>query len=1690
MDLKPKLQPTLISNPHPLLGDGREYHYAGFHDGETLGEYCARNKVDVPKSNLALFVNGERILADWSTFLPKHGDAITLRSVAQGSGGRKVFSIVVMIALAVAAPYAAGAMGFTAGTTGFKIATGLIMVGGSLLISAVLPPIKPAQMGAKDKEQSPTYGINAGRNQMSPYSPMTVVFGKHKLVPFLASKPYTTFVGDDQYLSQAFHLGVQPGINISQIKIGETLIGNYREVEIQRSLADGSLTLVSGNVDTIEGFEFTKADGWTLRTSPADTEFIDVDLTANLYNIADDGTERDEEVTVEAQYRKQGTTQWLPLGGSYSTKATHYWSLGYYTKEYGGGRNNEWERNVWNQVRYGSTDPDEHTNGETEQVLISSYRNPLTGVLKQEHKTFTWRWVRMPRAWQGVAPNPVSHVNNTGVQLMKGKSPQKPARATMSVNVPRGIYDVRVRKVTNDVNTNRRSNKTAVAQIRFTQADDADYSGQDRLAVRIKATSQLHGAIDELSVIASAKCLVWKNGNWVEEETSNPAWWFLHWALGRFDNKGHRVYGEGLPMSRIDVDGIRAWAAFCDAKNLTFNWVLDRKMSIEDVYYTIARAGRAGVTWQTGKRGVVFDSANIPTTTMITPANIIAGSYEYTYINTKVADEIIINFFNKDRDYAKDVVRQKVPGTDDVNNPITLDLEGCTDASMAGREANLLAASQHYHRKQHRWDMDIEGMLAVRGDVVEMTHDLNSWGQSGRLMGASGKTVVLDGYVKGASGGWLSLRSPNNKIAYLRADGSGDTDSLIVTSDWPAGFEPPTDETAHDYLWQYDPVKTPGKKLHIKSVQPKSDSVFTFEAIEYVPEYYAAESGNFHHLEKPDSQYGYSPISVMDIIVTEKDADEATDSATVVITWLLSESAISNVSIMANGVAHSQFNNVYGNQVSIIAKTGDELLIEVTPFKAGRASESMTYNHVVAGTNELIPTPTGLVVIGGFNKTSVRIKWDRVLNATGYEVQVESGSAVRRTVKIGDTLTYTYSHADMLQDGGLTRTLTFKVRALGKGTSRSGWAEVTATNPQIGPLQGIEVFESVKSLMFTCKKPDDEDFAGFLYWISDDVNFVPTVANAHFDGAFNQYFFEKINGLPLESKDYYIWAAGYDTFGKDNLNISPSYKAKPLLLRLDPQSITEEMIADGAFTITKFADNIKPPVVVTTMPTTAKENDQVILASTGKLYRYVSGVWKPVIQEVGDIDSLPASKVNGTLTLGQVPAIPTTKLTGQVQANQIAANAIGANHIAANVIEAGHVKARSLTGDRLVSNSVTANELAANSVTAGKVAAGAIGADQISAGAITASKLTVTDFTNLVLNGQFLDGVTGWIQTSRRSVIGVPSGFAGEFKYRDAYYGNRFAVVPGEVFRVKATIWRVGTPVSSMSVGLRFINKEGTSSWVEAFSVPAPGPGSATPYSGIITVPSDAVSAMFWVQYDIAGTDHQPDNYWLGADFGLHRATNGELIVDGSIKTQHMTANSISGDRIAANTLNGDRIIANTVHGNRIQANTINGDRVITNTMHGNRITARTLTADRLVAGTITAASGVIADAAITTAKIGDLQVERLKIGNNAVTTMSFLSPSGTTGSGGSIINPPQIWSTIIPAHSIVVFKFDIHAKSGVPSIAYYTVSGQRTDFNVDGLGASSGWLTMFSQSTSSIAFGANGSRGWSAEIAILTRYK
>lgn len=137
------------------------------------------------------------------------------------------------------------------------------------------------------------------------------------------------------------------------------------------------------------------------------------------------------------------------------------------------------------------------------------------------------------------------------------------------------------------------------------------------------------------------------------------------------------------------------------------------------------------------------------------------------------------------------------------------------------------------------------------------------------------------------------------------------------------------------------------------------------------------------------------------------------------------------------------------------------------------------------------------------------------------------------------------------------------------------------------------------------------------------------------------------------------------------------------------------------------------------------------------------------------IPNISADKIQGALSLAQVPAIPTTKLTGTIGAHQLQANSIGANLIQANAIGTTHLQSNSVGAQQMQANSIGANaiqanaigadKLQANSVTAAKIQTGAIRANHVAAGELTADKLAIGLGGNLLYNPIFDNNAYGWI---------------------------------------------------------------------------------------------------------------------------------------------------------------------------------------------------------------------------------------------------------------------------------------------------------------------------------------------------------
>ncbi|MBN3003349.1 hypothetical protein JW897_06315 [Chromobacterium alkanivorans] len=748
--------PRLVNLPHPLTGAGRQVAYLPFLRNETLGGYLKRCQIEVAPGPLSVLVN-HRQVSDWRKYRLRQGDYIEIRAVVRGGGGGgKLLRTVAMIALVLVAPQV-GVM--LAATLGISATTGaaLVMIGGAMLINALLPPPIP-QVGGLSGDAgkiSPTYALSGARNQARQFAPMPLVIGRHKIVPDLAGKPFTEFVGQDQYLYQTYHFGLQPGLALDDFRIGDTPLASYQDVQLVHADAAGKLPAIFGNVNSETGREVRAVDGWVVRGLPRDTIAIGVDLQGVAYYGNDEGGMDARNISCEIQYRRLPEGTWQAYGGD----------------------------------KYG------------QYVLPGNGTNPV--------------------------------------------------RRTLYHELPLGQYELRIRKTSGDVNSAREKNDFAMASLRSYRNDQTDYTGQRRVALKVRASSQLNGVIEQLSAVAAASCPVWTGSGWEVRHTTNPAWWFLWFSRGGFDAKGRRLYGAGLPDGRIELEAIKAWAAWCDAKKLSVSMVLDRECSTSDVLNQIARCGRGRYTWQTGRLGVIWDAADLPVTAVFGPSNIRPGSFRIEYANEKTADEVIVNFVNPEKGFQADQVRVGVPGVLSPTNPVSLDFVGCCDAGMAGREANLIAASQIHHRRRVSWESDIEGLVATRGDVVLLSHDLASWSYSGRLLGGSRGRLQLDKAVPLGANAWVGVRFPDGRYSTYRVRaGAGESDALdlrdLIPADDAGGVLPVPDESdalPYDWMWFYDVGAQPGRRVKIVDVKPSQDNV-RFIAIDDVPAYYAAESGD------------------------------------------------------------------------------------------------------------------------------------------------------------------------------------------------------------------------------------------------------------------------------------------------------------------------------------------------------------------------------------------------------------------------------------------------------------------------------------------------------------------------------------------------------------------------------------------------------------------------------------------------------------------------------------------------------------------------------------------------------------------------------------------------------------------------------------------------------------------------------
>ena len=746
---------------------------ARFAAGQTIEDLVAMLVPDEGhRDHLSAFVGGDYVSPHlWGKVTPKAGSSVFLKAVPADP----------ITILAVLAPIAgtagAAALGFTAGT----LAAGLVAAGISFAILAVGQALfGPSAPNRQRFEESPTFSITGARNGLTPFAPVPIVLGTHKFVPPYGAAPYTEVINNQQYLRFVVVWGYGP-VDVTDVRIGNTPITDFEEVEIEDDFAGASTSLGLYPSDVSqEGLSIRLTEDLvTRRTAAATDEFgLTITFPSGLARFDDGGDRQSRSVTLLGEFRLVGDTEWISF-----MYARDGQGIVYKDGEFFG--------------------------------LSNIARSFSYGLLALEE----------------IEAEPL----NTEGSVVTDKTTQVLRWSIRVTDLPSGEYDVRIRRsgaeasLTND-KVRDRADWTALRSFN-TGGDPILLEGVAKSAYRIKASDQLNGVVDQLNGIVSTKIPLWTGSAWDEtsgEEgvTSNPA------AIYRFVLRG-QPNPRPVVAANVDDAGLGVWFATCEAQGYKFDFALDFSRPVRDLLTDIANAGKASPAYIDDQWSVIEEK---PRTTLVqhfTPRNSrnFSGALSYPTI----PQALRIRFANAEKGYLEDERTVYDDDFDETNATVfeVIDLAGQTDPENVYKLGRHYLAAARLRPERFSLEVDVENLVATRGDLCRLTHDVALIGlASGRIRALGADTVTIDETVSITAGVLYRLRvrdDDGDSVTFdFRATFTQSTNVLPIT---PSGV-------AAGDLFMFGISGSESLEVLVAGVEYLDDLAASLTLVPYSPEVY------------------------------------------------------------------------------------------------------------------------------------------------------------------------------------------------------------------------------------------------------------------------------------------------------------------------------------------------------------------------------------------------------------------------------------------------------------------------------------------------------------------------------------------------------------------------------------------------------------------------------------------------------------------------------------------------------------------------------------------------------------------------------------------------------------------------------------------------------------------------------------
>ncbi len=813
-----------------------------------------------------------------------------------------------------------------------------------------------------------------------------------------------------------------------------------------------------------------------------------------------------------------------------------------------------------------------------------------------------------------------------GTETLTGAT-TTPQRESYRYTVTAGRYEVRATRTSVKDTDTRAGHDILWGGLRTYLPGSQSYGDVTLVAMRMKASNQLSAqASRRVNVLGTRMLPMWDAiGGWSAVTATRS----IAWAAADICRS---AYGGALPDSAIDLAGLAALDAVWTSRGDEFNGGYDQRVTFWEALTKVCRAGRTKPYIQGGIVRFARDGAASLPVAMFTPRNIVSGSFrtEYLLPSDDRADAVTATFVDAATWMPTPVSCVLVGGTS--TKPAKIDLFGVTDHAQAWREGIYEAACNRYRTRLHTFETEMEGFILSPLDLIAISRDRPTWGQSGEILSYTALTV----------GGILELSEPvtfttgNHYLAARKRNGGltgpwrvtvGADAFHVVLAEAMTGFTPDTglDRERTAYSFGAGTAYTKLARVLPDGIRVKSMNRVEIACVAEDDRVHAADGETV-----PSEIVGWTlPTAptvpaVTGLIVMQGGTP---DNPVLAVSWRPAPGATSYlVERSDDGVIWTGVGEYTTTHITIAVLPGT-IHLRVAGIGATRGGWATWTDN--AGTGVAPPSDvTGLALAESFTGPQLSVKWDAAARASSYTVAIWSGSTLIRYREV-TVLSYTYTVADAIADGleGIGRSLTVKVRATGNGTTSAAWTSLAINNPQIGALSGVAAYGLMASILVEYTPPaNTPDFDGVCVWVSTTDGFTPGGGNLAYKGRNNPVSID----LDPSATTYYLRIAGYDAWGADGLTVS----AQQTVVM---SQIVSTQITDGAISTPKLAANSVTAAKMVAGTITAASGiiaDAAItnakIADVIQSTAYVAGSSGWQIDKAGNIE-LNAATFRGTL---------------------------------------------------------------------------------------------------------------------------------------------------------------------------------------------------------------------------------------------------------------------------------------------------------------------------------------------------------------------------------------------------------------------------------------------------------------------------